>query len=219
LHVVTAVAWKRRRHGSGSSLWRLLREEKPVEASWHPLEQAFGDVPHAIIGAVAANQYMPARQTADVDFAVAATDRTKAEAALQTAGWTCLHELALRPPLTGWAWQAPTGRPVEVIIVPSPWGEELVAAAMRNRLGSLPMATLPHLVALKMVAARAIDAADITRMLGHCDDATLELVRAVCHKVLGSEEELKDLEQLIELGRLEYGIESPGPEGPFELGR
>ncbi len=83
---------------------------------------------------------------------------------------------------------------------------------MRNRLGSLPMATLPHLVALKMIAGRAIDAADITRMLGHCDDATLALVRAVCHKVL-SKEELKDLEQLIELGRLEYGVESPDQTG------
>jgi hypothetical protein len=190
-----------------------------MEPSWHPLDKAFADVPHAVIGAVAANQYMPARHTADVDFAVAATDRERVEATLTTAGWTRLHELALREPLTGWAWKAPAGSPVEVIVIPGPWGEELVEAAMQNRLDNLPMATLPHLVALKMVAGRAVDAADITRMLGHCDDVTLEVVRALCRKVLRSAEELEDLEQLIELGRLEYGPDDMNPEGLSELER
>jgi hypothetical protein len=203
--------------GGGSNLRRLLDEEKPVDASWQRLDAAFDDVRHAVIGAVAANHYMPARYTTRVAFAVAATDREKAAVRLTQAGWSRLHELALRAFLTGWAWQAPTAGPIEVIVVPGRWGDKLVDAAMRNCLDNLPIATLPHLVALKMVSGRSVDAGDITRMLGHCDDATLEVVRAVCRKVLGSRD-LVDLERLIELGRLECGPESARPPGPSETG-
>jgi hypothetical protein len=42
-------------------------------------------------------------------------------------------------------------------------------------------------------------------MLGHQDALTLEAVRMVARRVLGPEE-LADLERLIELGRLEYGV-------------
>ncbi len=175
------------------------------------IDAAFGSVPHAIIGAVAANQFMPARQTMDIDFAIAQRDVDLATEALHAAGWRLQHELVVRPPLAGVTWQSADDQPVDIIIVPGRWGEALVDSAMANRAGSVPMASLPHLVILKMIAGRATDAGDIARMLGHQDALTLEAVRTLARRVL-QESELADLDQLIELGRLEYG--PPPMEGP-----
>jgi hypothetical protein len=182
--------------------------EPAVTDPYVDLDSAFGPLPHAVIGAVAANQYMPARQTADIDFALAERDVDSVTAALRQSGWTRLHPLSLRLPLTGWTWETGKKQSVDVITIPGVWGEEVVDTAAAHRVGGLPMATLPHLVALKMVAGRATDAADLTRMLGHQDDLTLETVRAVVRKVVGSDE-MADLDQLIELGRLEYGLRPP----------
>ena len=167
-------------------------------------DRDFGPVPRAVIGAVAANRFMPPRQTRDLDFAICDRDQEAAAACLEAAGWHRVRTLQLRPPLSGFAWQAADGAPVDVITVPGVWGQELVETAMATREGGPPFATLPHLVLLKMIAGRTVDGGDIARMLGHQDALTLEAVRMVARRVLGSEE-LADLDQLIELGRLEYG--------------
>ncbi len=174
-------------------------------------DAAFGSVPHAIIGAVAANRFMPARQTMGIDFAIAQRDVDVAAETLRGAGWRMQHELVVRPPLAGVAWQSADDQPVDVTIVPGRWGGALVDSAMANRADGLPMASLPHLVILKMIAGRTTDAGDIARMLGHQDAITIEAVRTVARRVL-QEPELADLDQLIELGRLEYG--PPPMEGP-----
>jgi hypothetical protein len=174
------------------------------------LDAGFGPVPRAVIGAVAANRFMPPRQTGDVDFAICDRDEAAAGTALKAAGWRPVRPLLLRPPMSGFAWQAADGTPVDLLTVPGVWGRELVETAMASREGGPPFATLPHLVLLKMIAGRTVDGGDIARMLGHQDALTLEAVRSVAHRVLGPEE-LADLDQLIELGRLEYG---PRPEGP-----
>ncbi|MGP8159691.1 MAG: hypothetical protein ACLQGJ_00490 [Candidatus Dormibacteria bacterium] len=177
--------------------------------SFEERDASFGSVPRAVIGAVAANRFMPPRHTSDIDFAISERDENDAGTVLRAAGWHRRRPLALRPPVSGFAWQTADGSWVDVITVPGVWGRELVDSAMANRAGGLPVAALPHLVMLKMLAGRSIDAGDISRMLGHQDALTLEAVRMVARKVLGAEE-LADLDQLIELGRLEYG---PGPEG------
>ena len=166
-------------------------------------------MPRAVIGATAANRFMPPRQTSDVDFAVCDRDQAVAGEALEAAGWRRGSPLLLRPPLTGHAWRTADGVPIDVITVPGVWGRELVDTAMANREGGLPVAALPHLVVLKMIAGRSIDGGDIARMLGHQDALTVEAVRLVARRVLGPEE-LSGLDQLIQLGRLEYG---PRPEG------
>ncbi|MGD1052975.1 MAG: hypothetical protein ABR950_04015 [Candidatus Dormibacteria bacterium] len=168
-------------------------------------DQSFGSVPRAVIGAVAANRFMPPRQTSDLDFAVSDRDEAEAVAALEAAGWRRVRPLVLRPPLGGSAWRAADGAPVDVLTVPGVWGRELVGTAMANREGGPPFATLPHLVLLKMIAGRIVDGGDLARMLGHQDALTQEAVRMVARRVLGPEE-LADLERLIELGRLEYGV-------------
>lgn len=183
----------------------------------HEIDAAFGSVPHAIIGAVAANQFMPARHTVDIDFAIAQRDVDLATETLRAAGWHSQDELVVRPPLAGVAWRSADDQPIDIIIVPGRWGEELVDHAMANRAANLPMAPLPHLIILKMIAGRTTDAGDIARMLGHQDALTLEAVRTVARRVL-EESELADLDQLIELGRLEYG-RPPMDRGPWAFKR
>jgi len=56
-------------------------------AWWADVERALCDVPHAIVGAVAANAYAPPRATADIDCAIATADFYRAEAALRGARW------------------------------------------------------------------------------------------------------------------------------------
>lgn len=175
---------------------------------------AFEDAAFAVIGAVAANQYMPSRSTADIDFAIAQDDETTVTESLIKAGWRRGRALQLRPPLTGWSWATEGGIPVDVISVPGNWGRDLVEKAALNVLDGLPTATLPHLVVLKLFAGRLADGSDISRMLGHQEDPMLQAVRILAGKVLQDPQDLEDLEQLIELGRLEFG--GWGVDDPLE---
>jgi len=181
----------------------------------HDVDAAFGDVPHAVIGAVAANQYMPQRFTYDIDFAIATQDEDLATEALRAAGWLQGPPLALNAPVTGRQWQMADGTTVDVLTIPGEWGEQVVTTAMSNRNDGVPMATLPHLVALKLVAGRAHDASDVQRMLGHQDALTLAAVRAVAAKVVDTSD-LADLDKLIVMGQLEYGSAPPDRPGPEE---
>lgn len=176
---------------------------------------AFGDAGFAVIGAVAANQYMPSRSTADIDFAIAQDNETLVTNRLRQAGWTRGRALQLRPPLTGWSWTTDGHIQVDIISVPGGWGKDLVEKAAQNVLDGLPTVTLPHLVVLKLFAGRMADGGDISRMLGHQEEPMLELVRLLARRLLQDPQDLEDLEQLIELGRLEYGR----PEADDGLGK
>lgn len=67
---------------------------------------------------------------------------------------------------------------------------------------------------MKLAASRAPDVADLSRMLGAADEATLQRVRDVVQQY--RREDLADLESLIALGRLELmeGRDHPQAEGP-----
>ncbi len=58
---------------------------------------------------------------------------------------------------------------------------------------------------MKLWASRAQDVADLSRMLGQADDATLEQVRAVVRAY--RDEDLEDLESLILLGKQELSVD------------
>ena len=56
---------------------------------------------------------------------------------------------------------------------------------------------------MKLQASRVQDLADMTRMLGAADEATLEDVRAVARRY--APDALEDIESMIALGRMELG--------------
>jgi len=211
-------AYRPRPHPAGETVRLGWSGSRTTAKHLHTIDAAFGNVRHAVIGAVAANLYMPQRHTSDIDFAVAVADEQTLADQLTASGWTRGSALTVNQPVTGWQWTTETGATVDVVSVPGEWGEQLVTAAASNRETGVPMATLPHLVALKLVAGRAHDASDIQRMLGHQDELTLASVRALAGKVVGAED-LADLDQLIAMGQLEYGAAPPDTYQADEIRR
>lgn len=175
---------------------------------WQQAENALSPIPHAVVGAVAAAAYMPARATADIDLAVVETVAARLEGHLQARGWQRRGQLAMVG-LQGTSWVTTAGHPVDVIYLPGVWGETAIAAAQSNTIDGLPILPLPYLVLMKLLASRLVDTGDLARMLGHQDEATLAAVRKVI-TAYGRPEDVADLEQIITLGRLEYEGPRPG---------
>ncbi len=195
----------RRQHaGAGSDLGNLMNASRSTPV-W---QKTVGDVlraagiQFAVAGAVAANNYMPPRNTADFDLALRLADLDRAGEAVRRAGWSKLRDLALYGGLRGTAWEHPDGHELDLLGLPDKLGREAIASAQSNRRGGLPTLTLAHVVVLKLIAARMSDTADIGRMLGRASDAEIEAVRATVlrHRA----EDAEELEQMIVLGRLEY---------------
>lgn len=168
-----------------------------------------GGIRFAVAGGLAANNYMPPRNTDDFDIAVRLADLPAAEAAVAAAGWDRLGPLALYGGLEGSAWRDDEGDELDLIGVPGELGERAIHEAQGNLItAGLPTITLPFMVVLKLIAARPEDTADLARMLGRADEASLAATRAAVGRYLAAE--LPELEQFIALGRLEYASTS-GP--------
>ncbi len=162
------------------------------------LREVFGSLPWAVVGAVAARVYMPERTTVDIDILVVAEDFDAAEQRLAAAGWERTGDLAIG----GSAWRSREGPGLDLISCEAAWGRAALEQAEKNRdAAGLPICPLPYLVLLKLQASRTIDIADVSRMLGLADEATLARVRSVVAQY--AREDVEDLEALIELGRLE----------------
>lgn len=169
---------------------------------WPDPSEALQGVAWTVVGAVATRHYMAERQTADLDIAVGQADADIARARLHEAGYTHLGELG--KDVHGSIWRAPGGQEVDVLEMIDEWWPDAVQEAQGNRdVAGLPILPLPYLILMKLEASRAIDIADLSRMLGQADEPTLERVRAIVagHRA----EDLDDLENLIHLGKLELG--------------
>lgn len=176
---------------------------------WTEALASLGGVSHAVAGAVAANAYMPPRHTSDIDVAVRLTDLSGAEEEVRRAGWMRQGTLRLGGGLRGSAWVR-VGRELDLLGLPGPWGDEAVAAAQDNVVDGRPTLTLEHLVVAKLISGRAVDVADLSRMLGAAGAEALEAVRGAV--VRHQPDARDDLEQLIVLGKLEYDP-PPADEG------
>ncbi|MBM4363339.1 MAG: nucleotidyl transferase AbiEii/AbiGii toxin family protein [Deltaproteobacteria bacterium] len=146
-------------------------------------------VPHAIIGGLAVSARVEPRMTRDVDVAVAAKSDAEAEQtvfALQGLGYTVhsvveqtgtarLATARLLPPGANAA-----GVVVDLLFASSGIEPELVAAAepleiVRNTVA--PVATVGHLIALKLLATsdeRPQDAADLVRLVSVATEREIE---------------------------------------------
>lgn len=200
-----AFSARRQRPGSGSMLDELMKGRRPTMEWWSKAAGVIQgkDIKIAVTGAVAANAYMPPRQTADLDLALRIADLDAAGRALKAAGWTFLGDLSLYEDLRGTAWKL--GRDeLDLIGVPGTWGRAAVAAAQDNkRVRRLPTLTLPYVVVMKLISARPQDSADISRMLGPASEEMLNAVRAVVKRWRPAD--VEDLEQMIVAGQLEFG--------------
>jgi hypothetical protein len=206
-HALISIVARRQKPGSGSLLSELMRSRRERMDWWTEALASLGGVRHAVAGAVAANTYMPPRQTADIDAAVRLPDLPGAEEALRQAGWTRRGTLRLGGGLRGSAWGR-AGRELDLLGLPGRWGEEAITAAQRNVVDGRPTLTLEHLVVAKLISGRAVDVADLSRMLGAASAEALAAVRGAVTRHLPDARD--DLEKLIVLGRLEYELPPPG---------
>ncbi len=191
-----SMAERRAQPGSGSALFTV--HERGSAFPIPPLCRLLADVEFVVVGGLATRRYMPERMTLDADVLVLPENLDKAEQALRAAG--CRRKGSLT--IGGSTWVTADGWAIDVIAIDAPWTEEAVRSRVADPDG-LPYIDLPHLVLMKLMSSRPQDLADISRMLGIADDATLARTRAVLAR--HRPQDLKDLESLIRLGKFERG--------------
>jgi hypothetical protein len=196
------MAVRRQRRGYGSLLSRLERDVF-VEDWWTEVESILARIPHAVIGGVAANAYMAPRFTRDLDVGVPAADLSRAESALESAGWRRSGEISpTDPELQGCAWTGPGGQQVDLFGMQHRWAPAALRAATRDPCTGVVTLPVGYVVLMKLTVSRAVDLGDLTRLLGGRSDKELAEIRVIVRR-FGGPDDPEDLEQLIALGRLE----------------
>lgn len=196
------IALRRQRSGTGSSTTAI--RERSARMQWPDLAVILDPIPWAVIGAAATRSYMPERMTRDLDIAVQETDAAEVAQRLRRAGYIYGGELTIG----GSTWTAPDGIPVDVIEVNDGWWPQALTEAASNRdAQGLPVIPLHYLVLSKLLAGRAQDIADVTRMLGQASENELDKVRDLLATY--QPDLLDDIESMITLGRMEMEGEGP----------
>ena len=164
------------------------------------LRAALATCSWAVVGGAATRLYMPERKTNDLDIIIAADSASDVAKLLVDEGLEKIGELSTG----GTTWRMQDGYTVDVLESGERWIPSALTTAASNLDGQgFPVLPLEYLVLLKMRASRAIDVADVSKMLGLADDDSLAKVRSSFTK--WAPEDIEDLESLILLGRLEYG--------------
>jgi hypothetical protein len=190
------IARRRQRPGSGSS--REFLRARTTFMQWPDVISVLQDTPFAVVGAVATRLYAPERHTRDLDITILPVDAKAAKEKFHKAGWVQTAQLSIG----GSSWRSPDGRAVDVLEGREGWWQEAIEGAQGNRdAQGLPILPLPYLVLMKFQSGRAIDIADLTRMLGQADEDALDVTRTLFSQYEAAG--MDDLESLIQLGRME----------------
>ena len=149
-------------------------------------------VPFVVMGGVATRLYAPERMTDNLDVLIEEKWAAKLAEELRSAGCCDVNQ-----------WQLPSGVRLRVLKSREEWAAEAIRQPTIGPDG-LPVISLPYLILMKLRASRGIDIGDLTRILGAASEDDLDKSRAVI--VAYQEDAVEDLESLIALGRLEYGL-------------
>jgi hypothetical protein len=193
-----SIAERRAKDGSGTHA-RVLRE-RTSRYGIPPIKPHLGNVPFVVVGGVATRLYMPERMTLDIDVLVSASRLGDAEDALERSGCVKLGPLTVG----GSTWRLPEGATLDVLALSEPWADAAVGNPVSTAEG-LPCVDLRFLVLMKLVSGRVQDLADITRMLGACDDEAWQAIQDVARR--WRPQDVEDVESMRRLGRLEYADE------------
>jgi len=192
--------------GTGSDLDRLMglpRSDKGKMAS-----AFFGDIPIMLIGAHAANAFMPPSHTDDVDV-IAAHDRfDEAEKLLERTGWTKLRDLFFpnaKLGLYGSAWShSDFAEEVDVLSSARPWLAGAFAWEATYDQNDARVLPLPFLALMKLDSARTTDQGDLGRMLGRLEAQHVESIVRVVETYYEDHQAAEDVRQYAAIGRWEY---------------
>ena len=134
----------------------------PVRAVAKLLEDA--NVPYALIGGHAVNQWLEPRFTADIDLTVAAAPaaQERLERAFTVAGYVIDFERDEKQPsgpdIVGWT--SPSGDLVELQIAKTELQRDVIRRAVATEEGTR-VATKEDLIVMKLIADRAKDRLDL----------------------------------------------------------
>ncbi len=189
------MSLRRVQPGAGSSTEHFKKRNWRLPVS--NINDILRTTPFVICGGVATRAYSPERETEDLDVLIRQSQANSAYQELEGAGSSYMEELSV----PGSHWVLPDKTNLDVLESNSEWADEAIRNPNRNNPLNLPIIPLPHLVLMKLQASRTIDLADISRMMGQAEEATLNETRQLIEKYLPSASE--DLEGLIYLGQLE----------------
>jgi hypothetical protein len=167
---------------------------------WPDLKAILEDIPWIVTGGVATRAYMPERSTNDIDILVRRDDCQRVWNRFREAGFQVANALDA-PYFVARAIETPE---VDVICADFPWIEHALANPTYDPAG-YPVLDLPYLIIMKLMANRGVDIGDMTRMLGLADETEVDRVREAVKRY--APEDSEDLEALILIGRLEFGIQ------------
>lgn len=160
------------------------------------LKSIFIKTPFVITGGMATRLYMRERMTLDIDVMVLSEDVADAETELCQAA--CVRKGILS--IGGSTWTLPDQTELDVIVSEADWAKEAIKH-LRTGPDGQPYIDLPYLALMKLRSGRAQDIADISRMMGNADEASVEKTKQIVGRHFP--EDLEDLESLIYLGKLE----------------
>jgi hypothetical protein len=156
-------------------------------------------VPYVIVGGVATRLYMPERMTLDLAILIHSDRATELYTYLKTKA-ILVGELSIG----GTSWQLPDQTILDILTDNKPWVNKALEQPKVSPDGQ-PVIDLPYLILMKLAASRTTDISDISRMLGQASELQLERVKSVIETY--DRESLEDLESLIQLGQLEFGLD------------
>jgi len=182
------------------------------------IEEIFWDVPVVLVGAFAAAAYAPERYTKDVDYFVAEEHYEDAQARLRDGEWKKTRTLVFPNAalgLHGSAW-TPRGGGQEIDLITSalPWAQEAFSAPLSRDASGRRVIPLAYLVLMKLDSARAIDQADLARILGRLSREHVEDVIRTVERHYHDPVAADDLRQYHEIGKWEYETEETSQSDP-----
>lgn len=172
------------------------------------VEPIFGDVPVFLVGAFAAAVYAPERYTKDVDYFVAADRYEDAQARLRNCAWKKTRTLTFPNAalgLYGSAWTPRDGgQEIDLITSDQAWAGDAFLAPISRDANGQRVIPLAYLVLMKLDSARAVDQADLARVLGRLSADQVEDVIGIVQRHYHDPSAADDLRQYHEIGKWEY---------------
>jgi hypothetical protein len=189
------ITKRRIKPGSGSNVAFLTNR------TWTSVVTNLSDlitVPYVIVGGVATRLYMPERMTLDLDILIHTDRAAELYQDLATKA-VLIGELSIG----GTSWELPDKTVLDILTDDRLWVNKALEQPKISPDGQ-PVIDLPYLTLMKLAASRMTDISDISRMLGQASESDLDRVRNVIATY--DRESLEDLESLIQLGKLEFGL-------------
>jgi hypothetical protein len=193
-----SIVKRRIKPANGSDYKYLLLQTQTQMKIYFDLSSILKGIQWAVVGGVATRNYIPERETKDLDILIDKDSFTEVKQRLMQNGCTYINQLYI---VHGEVWKLPDGTELDILAPDEEWVGEALQNTQKDPQG-FPVVTLPYLTLMKLLAGRSQDIADITRMLGIATEDVIAETSKVIKKYYP--DAMEDLKSIIQLGRLEW---------------